>query len=112
MYIRRDPRTGEAPVCPLQLPLGRPAPLSGCVGKECAAWRWADIERQQMYVPDDCEDGAHPEPAERPEEVPPTWKWQTGNDETQSPSGWMEPAGEAVAKRPGYCGLAGPVRHP
>lgn len=85
---------------------------SRCTGPMCPAWRWHDPVSPQMFVPYGFEEGAHPEPAERPEDVPAHWPWAIGDDEDGSPSGWLEPEEEAEARRNGYCGMAGPVRFP
>lgn len=75
-----------------------------CIGSECMAWRWKDQQIFRKYVLAD-----DPEATEEPDRyakgIPETWVWQPFDGEDEAC--WIEPENETLARRTGYCGLAG-----
>ena len=75
---------------------------SCCVGSGCMMWRWAeDIPRRRWVNTANGNDMTDPG---SPPNVPESWEFCPADDED---SCWVEPQGEATARRRGYCGLAG-----
>lgn len=82
-----------------------------CLGSQCMAWRWGEPLRCRLYTATDVETDdvlpiRSPEPR-RPRDVPGSWTWHAGDLANGDPPSWNEPQAEAVARRRGYCGLAG-----
>lgn len=79
---------------------------SKCDGSDCMAWRWSGTTNPLRHRVGDAYQIVETEPAVRPDEVPPHWRWTVGDFDYQA-SGWVEPQDEADNRRHGYCGLAG-----
>ncbi|MDP2322524.1 MAG: hypothetical protein Q8N51_00650 [Gammaproteobacteria bacterium] len=102
----------EAEAKQLWCPMARAAhPDAGdaglCLASGCAAWRYADgaHPRARFAQHDDYEAEAEPG---RPDGVPTDWRWiPRSESDSQDYPGWVEPYSAAVARRRGYCGLAG-----
>jgi hypothetical protein len=88
-----------------------------CVADKCAMWRWQDPAHESRkptaWWPED--DDAVVEPP-RPADLPLDAEWipTTGEGEEITGGYWLEPQSavdtehsQAIAKRRGYCGLAG-----
>ena len=98
-------------------PAYRASPDMRCVADKCAMWRWQDpapVARDRIEWTCYDEDAPEQEPP-KPPEVHPDAEW-TPFDGTDDENGgyWTEPQSavdaehaQAVAKRRGYCGLAG-----
>lgn len=72
-----------------------------CCASECMAWRWSESVPVFGFV------GAnkfYTYETERPAHIPETWEFCPSDD---GPSCWAEPEEETLARRSGYCGLAG-----
>lgn len=83
-----------------------PHTLVGCDASDCMMWRWAEPVRLRFTMaPDEFNTIGEndPEPP-RPSHVPASWTWCPC---VEDPAGWVEPNESAMARRCGFCGLAG-----
>lgn len=83
-----------------------PGGKSSCQGSACMMWRWDTELRIRTHVCGNVM--ATTEPAGMPINVPPNWIFHPFTGSHDDPAHWAEPEAEAVARRRGYCGLAGP----
>lgn len=83
---------------------GRNPILARCIGSECMSWRWKDQHIYGKYVLADAPE-ATKEPDRSANGIPETWVWQPFDGEDEAC--WIEPEEETLARRTGYCGLAG-----
>lgn len=83
-----------------------------CIASECAMWRWDVMDAWQRFVRANVIDAQDIVAAKGPlfgqnvdgyEFVP----WDDENDPQESPAGWLETKESMLARRAGYCGLAG-----
>jgi hypothetical protein len=84
-------------------PAGFPHPATACLGPRCMAWRWREQTDSAPGFRRALHQYAGDEPAERPADVPPSWRWRPFGVGV-GPAGWQEPADERAAPQ-GYCGL-------
>ena len=82
-----------------------PAGYGRCIASDCMAWRWMPEAggRMRIYCPDryaTVEEGMT-----RPARAA-TWEFAPW-DGDDYPAQWLEPEAEYLARRRGYCGLAG-----
>ena len=73
-----------------------------CCASGCMMWRWA--ESVQEYGLIDTASKFYTTETERPAHIPKTWNFRPSDE---GPSCWAEPEEETLARRKGYCGLAG-----
>lgn len=79
-----------------------------CAGADCGGWRWYDPEEPEQIIIDHVDPLATVEPSFRPKDVPASYRfWPSNGDDAAY---WMERMESAIARRRGYCGLAGNVR--
>ncbi len=81
-----------------------------CFGSRCMAWRWAESWRQLVEMPANHKDSCSEAEPPRPPTLPQSWTWSPPGD-FDDLGCWVEPANEALARRMGYCGLAGKVKY-
>lgn len=81
-----------------------------CMATRCPMWRWDEVHtinlRRKFYQATG-EDAAAVRQPPRPTQVPHSWEWCPRDEEQGEWAGWLEPEAEMLARRVGYCGLAG-----
>lgn len=75
-----------------------------CIASGCPMWRWAEDWHVRIHNCDRKDMRAEKEP-ERPSYVPKAYIFISADEECEAH--WVEPADDAMARRRGYCGLAG-----
>lgn len=103
LLTEKEAQTGV--ICPMMQRAGDPE-RTCCYGSGCAMWRWSDPcldQRTRRCI----NVYAVTEP-ERPLSVPSSWIFEPYDDtDADLYAQWIEPMEDAIARRRGYCGLAG-----
>jgi hypothetical protein len=76
---------------------GRPDSDCMCIASECMAWRWSETAYTERRRSDTFVEGW--------EHIPPY------SPDPRITEYWIEPEGKRVARRRGYCGMAGEVEY-
>ncbi len=73
-----------------------------CIASRCAMWRWSESAPARQLT--SCQDRDATTEPPRPFTVPADWEFCPAGDDHAC---WVEPDAAALARRTGYCGLAG-----
>jgi hypothetical protein len=111
--VRSLARVHDAPMAPVAAANTYPyysddrrAESVNCIGSRCMMWRWGDnFNLRQKFHQATGEDATATTEPPRPAGVPADWTWE--EYEGDGYSGWLEPEADMLARRVGYCGLAG-----
>lgn len=82
-------------------------PFSTCIASQCAMWRWDSARPRRYFIRAKCDNAEQEEFSGGPwagRDVPAGWKFCPAEDDI---AGWIEPESAWLARRTGYCGLAG-----
>lgn len=78
-----------------------------CIADRCAMWRWEGQQNpRRATIRHTANPGATAEP-ERPAHVAASWTFQPYDEHDGESACWIEPEAETIARRRGFCGLAG-----
>lgn len=78
-----------------------------CIASNCAMWRWADVTvaRRRGTMSTAFELTSEPLDERKERKIPDSWEWVF--DPEEGVQSWFEPESNALARRTGFCGLAG-----
>lgn len=114
----KTPQEARRQICPFKLISGdKSKSMCICDADLCMMWRQGPPPEVEAVLysthvweepPWDNEKKCYVPPPNRPDNVPPNYKF-VWND-TEGETWWVEPNKSVGARRPGYCGLAGRPR--